>query len=295
MEICPICYTFFEKKASNQIYCCKKCKRSTIYDCSYCDNQFIAYKSKSKNHFCSLTCAALFSGRSKKVNCQNCSNTFVSPVSELEMGYGKYCSKKCANEGNKMNFEKECPCCGNVFITRKNKVEQRKYCSKECMKKSFRKPIDKGLLVRLYIHEKRTTREIGQIINRSKKVVLDYLNYYEIPIRPDGFKNKERIICKDGDKVRSNYERVFDDLLYENDIEHVYDPRLPFNKRLMADFKVKDVYVEIWGMMSIPSYEEKRNRKIQLYKKHKCKLLEIFPEDFNNINNKILELKHLIK
>ena len=63
----------------------------------------------------------------------------------------------------------------------------------------------------------------------------------------------------------------------------------------MADFKVGHVYVEIWGMMGWKQYEEVRERKLNLYKENNCVLLEVFPEDFNELEVKIKELKHLIK
>lgn len=162
------------------------------------------------------------------------------------------------------------------------------------MKQAFRKPIEKELLQKLYIEEELTSREIGQIIGRSKKVVLDYLKYYNIPIRPDGIHNRERIKCKDGHLVRSYYERAFDNLLSRNNIEHEYDARLPFARRCMADFKVKNVYIEIWGMMNIEKYRERRERKMQLYQNNNCVLLEVYPEDFKNIQSKLEELKSLM-
>jgi hypothetical protein len=163
------------------------------------------------------------------------------------------------------------------------------------MKEAFRNPIDEALLRKLYLDDELTSREIGQIIDRSSKVVIDYLKHYGIPVRPDGIKRRERIKCTDGHLVRSYYERAFDNALHRNGIEHEYDPRLPFNRRYMADFKIEDVYVEIWGLMTVKQYRESRERKIKLYHDNGCKLLEVFPEDFKSINNKINELKSLMK
>jgi hypothetical protein len=211
----------------------------------------------------------------------------------LEHGNGKYCSKKCSNKGKEKLTLSSCKTCGVVFnVPSGNHTGQ--YCSKRCSDKGYRKPIDKGTLTKLYVEEELTSREVGEIVGRNKKIVLDYLSYYGLPIRADGIKNKERIKCKDGHMVRSYYERAFDNYMHKEGIEHEYDVRLPFNKRYMADFKVGDVYVEIWGMMSWKKYREGRKKKLMLYEENGATLLEVFPEDFKQLENKITELKRLI-
>ena len=226
--------------------------------------------------------------------CPICGKQFTTTKSYVAYGWGKYCSKTCANKALEVNHYKTCPQCGKPFLGDKDNWMKQKFCSKECMKEAFCNPIDKELLQRLYVEDELTTREIGQIVGRSKKVVLDYLKRYGIPVRPDGIKNRERIKCTDGHLVRSYYERAFDNLLHKNGIEHEYDPRLPFNHRYMADFKVCDVYVEIWGLMGNSQYRERRKKKIQLYHDNGCKLLEVFPDDFKSIETKLYELKSLM-
>jgi len=241
-----------------------------------------------------LICAGLYSGRTTIIKCKNCDKKFTKKTSALKYGYGKFCSKECHNKSMEIHFKINCPQCGNEFETGNNVVDKRKYCSKECMKLAYRLPIEKQLLLDMYIEQELTSREIGEVIQRDKKVVIDYLRYYEIKVRPDGFKNRERIKCKDGHMVRSYYERAFDNYLYKEGIEHEYDYRLPFEKRSMCDFKVQDVYIEIWGMMSWEKYRDGRNRKLKLYQENNCKLLEIFPEDFKDLKIKLEELKRLI-
>lgn len=226
--------------------------------------------------------------------CPICGEQFTVKMSNVQRGWGKYCSKACANKALEVSHYKKCPQCGKVFVGDKDNWTKQKYCSKECMKEAFRNPIDEELLRKLYIDDELTSREIGQIVGRSNKVVLDYLKYYGIAVRPDGIRNRERIKCADGHLVRSYYERAFDNALYRSGLEHEYDPRLPFAKRYMADFKIGDVYVEIWGLMGVKQYRENRERKIQLYRENGCKLLEVFPEDFKSINTKINELKSLM-
>lgn len=294
MKKCLFCGKEFEPNAQNQVFCSRKCGHSIKTNCAYCGKEIIRQKHKSDVYFCSCKCAALHAGRTIEKECPICGNNFTASKSDVRVGWGKYCSKTCAAEGMKITHYLTCPQCGKEFIGDKDNWMKQKFCSKECMKKAFEKPIEKELLYKLYVEEELTSREIEQIIGRSKKVVLDYLKKYDIPVRPDGIKNRKRIRCSDGHMVRSYYERAFDNLLNRNCIEHEYDPHLPFNRRCMADFKIKNVYVEIWGMMEDSKYRERREKKLKLYRENECKLLEIFPEDFKNLSQKMSELQSLI-
>lgn len=149
-------------------------------------------------------------------------------------------------------------------------------------------------LERYYIDEEMTTAEIGEMYKIGKNTISAKLKEFDIPIRPNLFNGASFKTCKDGHIVRSNYEKVFDNILYKNGIEHEYEVRLPFDKRFACDFKVNDVYVEIWGVENNQKYTERTERKIKLYQKHNAKLLSIYPNDFKNINSKIEELKRLI-
>lgn len=302
MERCPICDTSFEKKVWNQKFCSEKCKRSIKTECSNCSALIIRYKGNRKHYYCSRKCSEFHNGRALKRNCKLCGDEFTIKQSAVRFGYGVYCSNACQNEsmrGSK-GFESSsitpklacCEWCGNMFDILSGSKER--YCSKDCANNGYRKWIDKDLLIGLYTEKELTTREIGRIIGRDKKVVLDYLRYHNIEVRPDGIKNRKRILCDDGHEVRSYYERAFDNYLYKLGIEHEHDVRLPFDKRYMTDFKVGDVYVEIWGMMGWKTYEERRLRKLDLYRENNCTLLEVFPEDFKNLEVKINELKRLI-
>ncbi len=295
MKKCLFCGKEFEPVNENQKYCSPKCKRSIRTICAFCGKEIVRLKRPDGVYFCGRHCAMLYSGKTVELQCKICGKSFTRKSSVLDYGWGKYCSKACADKAMEVVHKLKCPQCGKVFIGEKNRGKKQTYCSKECIKSAFRKPIDKGLLTKLYTEDELTSREIGQVIGRSNKVVLDYLRYYNIEVRPDGIKNRKRIKCKDGHLVRSYYERAFDNLLHRNNLPHEYDPRLPFNKRYMADFKVGNVYIEIWGLMTMEKYREQRERKLKLYRENGCKLLEVFPENFINIQNKLTELKSLME
>lgn len=295
MEKCPICDTNFDKKAWNQKYCSNKCKRSIKTNCKYCGKEVVRTKGKGRKYFCSRKCSELHAGRASERECLECNKKFAIKTSALSYGYGKYCSNECHNESMRTSRDKLACCewCGDMYSILPGSKE--KYCSKSCSNEGLRKWIDEDLLIKLYVEQELTSREVADVVGRDKKVVIDYLRYYGIKVRSDGFKNRERIVCNDGHEVRSYYERAFDNYLHKENIAHEYDARLPFNKRFMCDFKVGDIYIEIWGMVGWEPYDDRMSRKIKLYEENDCKLLQVFPEDFKDLGIKMNELKRLIK
>lgn len=70
-------------------------------------------------------------------NCKTCGKFYWECLSRL----GKYCSKKCSQEGRKNGKTKECDICGNNFYT--SPSLNQKYCSKECYYESENHQIEK--------------------------------------------------------------------------------------------------------------------------------------------------------
>jgi len=102
--------------------------------------------------------------------------------------------------------------------------------------------------------------------------------------------------AKDGDLLRSSYEARIDDWFCDNGIWHEVEQQLPFTDLYCDWFIPKkdkfthDIYVEYWGLMGKKWYEEGRNAKEKLYKKHKLTLLNIEPEDMKALGD-VLERK----
>lgn len=294
MSKCLFCSEDFVAQSWNQKYCSRKCAKTIVTDCTQCGKTVARRKRKDGIYFCCRSCSEIYNGRTIEINCGYCGKSFKTKASKPTYGYGKYCSKDCHSESMRIENFVKCPQCGKDFPTGNNKANRRKYCSKTCMKEAFSIPIGKDVLQKLYVDQDLTSREVGQIINRSKKVVLDYLRRYDITIKPEGFKQHDKIMCKDGHLVRSHYEKAFDNYLFKLGIEHEYEVRLPFDKRCACDFKIGDVYVEIWGLMNWRTYREGRERKLKLYRDNNCLLLEVFPDDFQKLELKMNELQRLI-
>jgi hypothetical protein len=80
-------------------------------------------------------------------------------------------------------------------------------------------------------------------------------------------------VAEDGAHCRSLDEKIIDDLLSRLQIKHRHEPNYPYDKQFnrnqmrRADWKVGDVYVEFFGMMSETEYAEKASQKQMLAEK----------------------------
>jgi len=93
--------------------------------------------------------------------------------------------------------------------------------------------------------------------------------------------------CKDGHYVKSKMEKAVDDFLYSHGIIHEVYPAVP-NSRYTADFKVGDVFIEVWGLKGRKDYDEEKEKKIEHYNKFSLKVVGIEPGQ--NIASKLGEL-----
>ena len=89
---------------------------------------------------------------------------------------------------------------------------------------------------------------------------------------------------KDGHELDSREEMLIDNFLYEyfQDVTHLVHPTLPGSK-FKADWKIGDIYIEYWGMVGNPKYDEEKGRKKHYYlMRQNMMCIEINPEDFKN-------------
>lgn len=96
--------------------------------------------------------------------------------------------------------------------------------------------------------------------------------------------------CADGHKARSKEERVIDDWLHAHGILHEREPKL---KGMRPDWRVGDVYIEYWGLSGQQGYEQRRGEKLAMYKRRKLKLVELFPEDLPELDDRLSFLSKL--
>jgi hypothetical protein len=104
------------------------------------------------------------------------------------------------------------------------------------------------------------------------------------------FEAKHRTI--DGHYVRSKAEMLIDNWLYQYGLVHAYERKLPIDEDVYCDFYIPSgngrpqaVYIEFWGLENEPKYTERKNKKIEIYKKEGLSLIELTDADLQNIDD----------
>ncbi len=88
-------------------------------------------------------------------------------------------------------------------------------------------------------------------------------------------------ISSDGHYLESGLELIFDEFLFENNIAHEVHGFICEGKPYRYDFKIGDVYIEIWGYHKnslkkrLVEYNKKRDKKEELYGSLELKLVSI--------------------
>ena len=92
----------------------------------------------------------------------------------------------------------------------------------------------------------------------------------------------------DGHMVRSRAEVIIDNFLYNNQIIHAYERKVPIEEEVYSDFYIpmgEKVYIEFWGKVGDEQYDKRKNIKIDIYKKNGLNLIELFDKDLTNIDD----------
>lgn len=139
----------------------------------------------------------------------------------------------------------------------------------------------RNTLENLYHEQKFSLSAIAEMFGVSRQAIKDAFTEYGIELRTSGW--RKSFMCKDSHLVKSSYERRVDDWLFENGINHEYEPVLPFGN-MKADFLAKGIYIEIFGVIHNSRYSERKARKIECYRSHGLHLVIINYWDFTSQN-----------
>jgi len=120
--------------------------------------------------------------------------------------------------------------------------------------------------------------QIARELNTSRRRICYVRKKLRIPAFT-GF-----ILTQEGSPCRSVYEGMYDAYLHWQNIKHGHEISVK-NLPYIADFKIKNTYVEIFGMTSFKKYNKKIEKKKKDYMRHKINFKEI----------KIKEIEELYK
>lgn len=156
---------------------------------------------------------------------------------------------------------------------------------------------NKDLLEQFHETPKETSasKETNAIISKSDTdTVDDFRKKYPAEYR-----------TKDGHYVRSKAELTIDDSLYLWGIAHAYEKKLPnTTENVFSDFHIpsgngrpKAVYIEYWGMENDEKYNQRKNKKIEIYNKLGLSLIQLNDADIKNLEDSLQKylLQHGIK
>lgn len=143
--------------------------------------------------------------------------------------------------------------------------------------------------------EKQVSKEARAIISKSDTdTVDDFRKKYPAEYR-----------TKDGHYVRSKAELTIDDSLYLWGIAHAYEKKLSnTTENVYSDFHIpsgngrpKAVYIEYWGMENDEKYNQRKNKKIEIYNQLGLSLIQLNDADIKNIEDSLQKylLQHGIR
>lgn len=112
---------------------------------------------------------------------------------------------------------------------------------------------------------------------KHKTIYLEITHCDEVKLLDAEYKST--FLCEDGHKVKSPYEKIIDNWLYQKNILHAYEKKIVIDKDtdLTPDFyipnltnalgeTITDIYIEFWGYdESNTRYQEIKNYKTKLY------------------------------
>jgi hypothetical protein len=161
-------------------------------------------------------------------------------------------------------------------------VKSQKYCSREC--KDNGESIPKDILIdKIQSFYKLNGRIPVKREFESCKAARKTFGTWNNAIIAAGFDPNpvlfsKKHIAKDGHNCDSLAERIIDDYLFRRGIEHERSCPYPGNKGFSVDFKVRDYWIEYFGLTGEHKrYDELKIQKENLAKKYHLQLISIYP------------------
>lgn len=126
--------------------------------------------------------------------------------------------------------------------------------------------------------------ETNDIVEKTNDIIDEFRNKFPAKYR-----------TKDGHNVRSRWEVIIDNTLYEYWLVHAYERKLPIDENVYSDFYLparlgtSAVYIEYWGMED-GKYNERKKLKKEIYKKYNLNLIELENHHIDNLDDYLPKL-----
>lgn len=102
-----------------------------------------------------------------------------------------------------------------------------------------------------------------------------------------GYPPPSQIVAIDGHNLRSSYEFFIDNFLFLYGIKHSVDGYIiKTNSNFRYDFKINNLYIEVWGYPNsndniAKAYQTRKQLKEELYQVNQLTFISFYPNDFN--------------
>ena len=157
---------------------------------------------------------------------------------------------------------------------------------------------DDAILERLFKDIDKIEENLKTKNSRLSLNIKEIEKINEIKVESD--KDKAKIKkTQDGHFVESEFEIKVDDILYTNNIVHAYNIKVDEidERTVICDWFIpvtmdKGIYIELWGVKGDEKYNKNKREKIELYKKHNLKLIEI---EYDELKDNTQRLRSSIK
>ena len=284
--------------------------------CDFCKKEFerpMRRYSEAKKfgwkQFCSPSCQSKSKTKERiTAHCKQCNKLVHRAKSRIRDSGDIFCSSSCSiifsntHRVTKLTLAKrkrmlEKPICANPNCHKQIGLENIVYCSPECR---F-----------LHLNDKNKMRVITGIRDFFKKFDRIPLKN-ELPalcsrgrhgfgswnkaVTAAGFIPNKVIFSKkftalDGHRCDSLSEKIVDDWLFTQNITHEVHARYPWKNGMSADFKVRDYWIEMFGLCGqLKKYDYLMATKLEKIKEYKLNLISLYLSDIfptNHLESKL--------
>jgi hypothetical protein len=267
-------------------------------------------ESNGWKQYCSSECLRKSKLTGKMLICDNpkCKKKFYRPLKEFFKSRKHFCSSHCSAVVNNLErglkSKRKCFNDGCIKLVFKYK----KFCSNECFqeyrKKKFLPKYKQSVLVAIKKFVKQNGRiPFKQEMNKFYRPARIAFGSWNKAVKEAGFiPNKlmftRKFMANDGHICDSLAEKIIDDWLSARKVKHQINVLYPGERRLTTDFKVKDCWIEFFGLSGQHKrYDELMTEKLMTVKRNKLHLISIYPKDLcpksrlDQLLNRLLDSK----
>lgn len=124
-------------------------------------------------------------------------------------------------------------------------------------------------------------RELNTVWQPIKRIFGSWNNAIcKSGYHPNRVKFSRRYIALDGHKCDSYSEKIIDDFLSVNKINHETHVYYPGQKKFKCDFLINEnIWIEFVGLKGFRSYDKCLSNKREFLRHHNIKTIELYPED----------------